>query len=137
MRDLIKNKYYTQKAGAKCRDIEWHFTYESWLNWWGDDVVNRGNKSGQLVMARNNDTGPYHPDNVHKSTCNENHSEAHKNGLAGMGGRKHTPEALEKMLAAAKKPRKAHAKLPWTEERKAKVRETWALKKIQTYEELK
>jgi len=129
MRDSIKQKYYTQKSGAKCRNIEWCFTYESWLEWWGDDIVNRGNKSGQLVMARNNDTGPYHPDNVRKVTCNANHSEAHKNGLGGMKNRKHTPESLEKMLAAAKKLRKKHTKLPWTEERKAKVKETWTLKK--------
>ena len=27
-------------------------------------------------MARHNDVGPYHPDNVRKATCNENCSEA-------------------------------------------------------------
>jgi len=96
----MKQKYNTQKAGAKVRNIEWHFTYESWLAWWGDDIVNRGNKSGQLVMARKNDNGPYHPDNVEKITCNQNHSDAHKNGKGG--GVVFTDAVREKMSAALK-----------------------------------
>jgi hypothetical protein len=102
MRNQFKQKYYTQKSGAKCRDIEWHFTFESWMEWWGEDFANRGNKSGQLVMARNGDVGPYHPNNVCKKTCNENHSEAHSNGLAGMKGKFHTPESRAKISAGGK-----------------------------------
>ena len=64
-------KYLTafrdQRAQAiKKRGIEWHFTFDEWLDWWGDDIVNRGREKGKLVMARYNDTGPYHPDNVRK-----------------------------------------------------------------------
>ena len=112
------------------RNIDWHFTYESWLEWWGDDIVNRGNKSGQLVMARKGDIGPYHPDNVVKITCNENHSQSHQNGLGWIKGSKHSPEALAKIAEASKRPRrKGITRSPWTEERKAKVAATWALKK--------
>jgi len=96
----MKHKYHTQKAGAKARNIEWHFTYETWLAWWGDDIVNRGNKSGQLVMARKDDAGPYHPDNVEKITANQNHSDAHKNGKCE--AIVFTDEVRAKMSAALK-----------------------------------
>lgn len=66
------NQYYNAYTCAKQRGIEWHFTYESWIEWWGDDIVKRGPYKGQLVMARNNDIGPYHPDNVYKSTSSDN-----------------------------------------------------------------
>ena len=71
-----QNKYSVQKTHAKIRDIEWHFIFESWLDWWGDDIVNRGCRKGQLVMARYQDQGPYHPDNVIKKTCGENAAES-------------------------------------------------------------
>ena len=58
--------------GAKKRGIEWQFTYDEWVDWWGDDIHKRGPYRGQLVMARYNDTGPYHPDNVFKTTCSQN-----------------------------------------------------------------
>jgi hypothetical protein len=72
MSDPIRHKYNCQKTHAKIRGIEWHFTFESWLEWWGEDIVNRGPYKGQLVMARYNDIGPYHPDNVYKSTTSDN-----------------------------------------------------------------
>ena len=115
---VMKQKYYTQKAGAKIRGIEWQFTYETWIDWWGNDIVNRGHHSGQLVMARLGDKGPYHPDNVSKKTCNENTSEGNKgipapqkacpgprNGMYGkisaMRGRKQTQLALQSIVNRA------------------------------------
>ena len=126
----LKNKFYTQRTGARIRGIEWQFTFEEWVEWWGSDIELRGNKSGQLVMARNGDTGPYHPNNVRKVTCNENHCEAHANGLAGMQGRTHSIESRAKISASGrgiKKPGRVNA--PWSEERKAKVKASWALKR--------
>lgn len=70
-------KYTSQKYLAGKRGIDWQFTYEEWIDWWGTDIVNRGPKSGQLVMARTGDIGPYHPSNVRKATVEENVSEAH------------------------------------------------------------
>lgn len=69
------NDYNLQRRAAGYRNIEWQFTLESWLAWWGDDLNIRGKGSGKLVMARNNDTGPYSPDNVHKATHNQNSKE--------------------------------------------------------------
>jgi hypothetical protein len=90
-------KYQTQydnaKQCAKQRNIEWQFTYDTWIEWWGDDIVNRGCKSGQLVMARNGDIGPYHPTNVSKKTCNENISEGNK-------GRIHSKDHTTKIVVA-------------------------------------
>jgi hypothetical protein len=76
-------KYQMQYDNAKyharhVRGIEWQFTYDTWVSWWGEDITNRGPFRGQLVMARHNDTGPYHPNNVSKKTCSENCSEGNK-----------------------------------------------------------
>jgi hypothetical protein len=73
---LYRIRYHSQKCAAGKRGIEWHFTFDSWLEWWGDDIVNRGRKAGQLVMARYGDIGHYHPDNVFKTTMNDNISQA-------------------------------------------------------------
>ncbi len=90
---MYYSPYHTQKAYAKQRNIEWHFTYDIWIQWWGDDIINRGPRKGQLCMARFGDTGPYHPDNVRKATCAENQNEAHR-------GRKRSDETKEKMRIA-------------------------------------
>lgn len=78
MYNLYKHRYNVQRLTAKKRGIEWNFTYDEWIDWWGDDIVNRGKRKGQLCMARYNDTGPYHPNNVRKSTLEQNVSEAQK-----------------------------------------------------------
>ena len=75
-RTELCNRYNTQRQHAKRRGIDWHFTVDTWIDWWGDDIKNRGNKSGQLCMSRYNDSGPYHPDNVRKATVNDNAIEA-------------------------------------------------------------
>lgn len=71
-----KKQYGEQKRTATYRGIEWQFTYDTWIEWWGDDITKRGCKRGCLVMARNGDIGPYHPDNVRKITHGENVIEA-------------------------------------------------------------
>jgi len=88
-------QYHNQKTRSRIRNIEWQFTYDTWIEWWGDDIENRGSKSGQLVMSRFNDSGPYHPDNVRKATVNENAVEARK--LKPFTG--HTEETRAKMRA--------------------------------------
>ena len=127
--NIYKQKYNRQRYDAQLRDITWQFTFESWIDWWGEDIIKRGNKSGQLVMARNGDTGPYHPNNVRKVTANENHSESCANGLGWQKGNKHSAETCAKLSALSKRPKRAGIKRqPWTEERKAKVAATWAAK---------
>ena len=97
--NIYKQKFITQRTGARNRGIEWYFTFEEWMAWWGDDIANRGNRSGQLVMARYKDQGPYHPDNVRKITCNENHSEAHRT-TGCFKGKKHTEETKARIKAS-------------------------------------
>jgi hypothetical protein len=71
--------YRSQRDSAIKRGIEFQFTFEEWNSWWGQDIVNRGRKAGQLVMARIGDQGPYHPDNVVKKACGDNVREAYRN----------------------------------------------------------
>lgn len=65
-------RYLEQKNRSIRRGIEWHFTYESWIEWWGNDIEKRGQYKDNLVMARTGDIGAYHPDNVRKATVSEN-----------------------------------------------------------------
>lgn len=70
----FRQLYNYQRSGAHRRHILWQFTFEQWLEWWGDDIWQRGggNDMDSLVMCRRGDTGPYHPDNVYKATRREN-----------------------------------------------------------------
>jgi hypothetical protein len=68
----LKHKYNVQKNSASIRGIEWNFTFEQWLNWWGDDINLRGRSKNSLCMARYNDCGDYSPENCYKSTTSDN-----------------------------------------------------------------
>lgn len=72
------DNYRYQKYAADKRGIDWNFTYDTWIEWWGSDIENRGKCRGQLCMARAGDVGPYHPDNVRKAFVEENASESNK-----------------------------------------------------------
>jgi len=71
-RKRIKDNYCGQKSMAKKRGIAWEFTFETWLNWWGDDYAQRGQGRGKLCCARLGDTGPYSPTNCKKLTHEQN-----------------------------------------------------------------
>ena len=101
-----KDKYRDHKFRAKKRGLDFHFTYEEWIEWWGKDIVRRGNRKGNLVMSRYGDVGPYHPDNVFKNTAEQNASDGNK-------GRPKSEEHNAK-VSNAKKGR------PQSEEHKAK-----------------
>lgn len=69
-----------QKKSAIKRGVEWHFTFEQWVIWWeaylGSNWFRlRGHKTGQYVMARNGDTGPYKIGNVRCVKVEDNHNE--------------------------------------------------------------
>jgi len=70
-----KDQYGKQRNQAKYRGIEWQFDYETWLEWWGEDIIKRGRTADSLVMARYDDNGPYSPDNCKKITQSENSKE--------------------------------------------------------------
>ena len=71
----MRKQYSDQMFKAKQRGIDWHFTYDEWVKWWGDDITNRGIGSNDLQMCRKNDTGPYHPNNVYKATTKQNRAD--------------------------------------------------------------
>lgn len=64
--NIIKNKYWTQKACAKRRGIGFDLTFEEWWDIWKKSGKwnERGCKKGQYVMSRYKDTGSYTVDNV-------------------------------------------------------------------------
>lgn len=99
-RGLLNDKYHKQQNHAKKRGIDWQFTFNTWLDWWGDDIEKRGRKAGQLVMARYNDEGPYHPDNCRKLTTEENTLEARQNGRGFF--QRHSDETRAKISTAMK-----------------------------------
>lgn len=71
-RQQLKAAYFGQKSAAARRGIEWKFTFETWLAFWGDDITRRGPRHDQLCMQRFGDSGPYSPDNVKKGYAMEN-----------------------------------------------------------------
>ena len=73
---LYNTQYLDHRTRSKRRGIPFEFTYEEWINWWGEDLTNRGRNQGQLVMARKGDAGAYHPDNVYKTTVEQNGRDA-------------------------------------------------------------
>lgn len=103
---MYKHPYYTsfndQRQHAKRRNIEWQFDFNTWIDWWGEDIVNRGRNKGQFVMARHGDTGPYHPENVRKALCSENVSESRLGKPSHRKGMKHTIESRLKNSEAQK-----------------------------------
>lgn len=68
----LRGKYWKHKTNAKRRRIEWQFTYESWMAFWGADIDRRGGKPYNLCMGRKGDEGPYSPDNCYKTTMLDN-----------------------------------------------------------------
>lgn len=103
----FQRQYQVHKWNAKHRNIDWQFTYDTWVGWWGEDITNRGHSKGKLVMARYNDTGPYSVENCKKITHSENASEGRK-GNTSLLGRKHTEESIAKMRAAKAKQKECY-----------------------------
>lgn len=67
-----RKRYWSQKHGARARGIGWELTFKEWLDWWGSDLDNRGNKPWNLQMQRRGDTGPYALWNITKGTPKDN-----------------------------------------------------------------
>lgn len=73
-----RSKFYTQKIHAKERNIPFLIPFDDWINWWlkTGHWYERGCKSGQYVMCRKGDVGPYTLDNIFCDTANKNVSTA-------------------------------------------------------------
>jgi hypothetical protein len=75
------SEFRAQKQNARRRGISFEFTYDTWIDWWGLDIEQRGKGAEKLVMARKEDQGSYHPDNVYKDTGSNNVSLGNKNKI--------------------------------------------------------
>jgi hypothetical protein len=64
--------YCGQQLSAARRGIEWEFTFQTWLEWWGDDLERRGVGPDKLCMMRAHDQGPYSPENCSKGFAKDN-----------------------------------------------------------------
>lgn len=74
----MKTAFLSQKNAARSRGIEWRLRFGEWYAVWmaSGKWEQRGRKTGQYVMSRIRDDGPYELGNVHIQTCNENGKEA-------------------------------------------------------------
>lgn len=74
-----KTAYMKHRQDAKMRGVPWLITFEEWWSVWdaSGKWPERGHCSGQYVMARYGDRGPYAVGNVRIITCNENVAEMH------------------------------------------------------------
>ena len=70
----MNKKYNSQRRRAAQRNIEWLFTYDTWLAWWENTgkLSERGKAGDQYCMGRPNDAGPYSPTNAICITNREN-----------------------------------------------------------------
>lgn len=96
----ILKKYRDHKSKAKHRGIDFTLTFDEWWDIWQKSGKwnQRGMFKGSYVMSRNNDKGPYSVDNVKIQSVGENNQEAYDCHRQGpMLGKKHSPEAIEKM----------------------------------------
>jgi len=89
-------EYSAQKQNARRRGIEFNFTYQSWIDWWGNDIVFRGKGADKLVMARKNDQGSYHPDNVIKLYGKDNVSQGNSGRIFSDEHRKNLSHSMSK-----------------------------------------
>ena len=89
MMKYAEKRYNEQRYIAKQRKIEWLYTFESWWQQWQESGKweQRGRKTGEYVMARFGDVGPYSPTNVEIVTCHKNSSDAHKGKPNGRKGK--------------------------------------------------
>lgn len=73
--DNLKAAYRRQQRAALHRNIEWNFTFETWVSWWEltEKLHLRGKtKERPYQMCRFGDDGPYSPDNVYCGTMSDN-----------------------------------------------------------------
>lgn len=68
----LERDYRAHKSHAETRQIEFLFTLDEWIDWWGEDFALRGRGPKDLCMARLGDEGPYDIGNVAKSTNYDN-----------------------------------------------------------------
>lgn len=78
-------RYAQQRQRALARGIPWELTFDQWMAIWRDSgkFELRGKKTGQYVMARRGDVGPYSESNVFICLFSDNIKDAYKNKPCG------------------------------------------------------
>ena len=76
---IARRRYYSQRARAKTRNIEFDITFEDWYEWWLSKGVDKDIPPGPLTrdtlcMCRYNDCGPYALSNIYCDTMSNNSS---------------------------------------------------------------
>ena len=89
-------EFSAQKQNARRRGIAFEFTYDTWISWWGNDIEQRGKGANKLVMARKEDTGSYHPDNVIKLYGKDNVSQGNIGRIFSDEHRKNLSHSMSK-----------------------------------------
>ena len=80
---IFTEQFRRRKLHAKRRVIEFCLSYQEWIEFWGDDIYNRGRGLGKLQMCRYGDKGPYALSNIFKGTHEQNSADKFKNGVIG------------------------------------------------------
>jgi len=77
MAKTTRHAFTMQRGVARSRGIGWNLEYWEWLQIWQDSghLHERGSKSGQWVMGRNGDQGPYAAGNVKIIRVESNNSQ--------------------------------------------------------------
>lgn len=69
---VYREAFRKQRLDAKKRGINWCLTFDQWVEWWGEDIDNRGRGVNNLQMQRPADTGPYELGNIRKGYPKDN-----------------------------------------------------------------
>lgn len=73
--DPVLHKKYRvwvqQRNQANFRGEGWTFTFEDWVDFWGDNFDQRGKEKSSLCMTRKDNSQPWHKDNVKIITRDE------------------------------------------------------------------
>lgn len=83
-----RGRYNVHRSNAKKRNIPFLLTFEEWWSIWQESGKweQRGKRSNQYQMCRNNDEGSYEVGNVRIDTCYNNSLEWYKlNGTNELG----------------------------------------------------
>lgn len=90
--------YRRQAYHAKRRGIDFLISFEEWLDWWGEDIHQRGRGMGKLQMCRNKDCGPYAIGNIFKATHEQNMRDKKVNGTHRAKPKKANEDKIKEVL---------------------------------------
>jgi hypothetical protein len=103
--DTPFRRYHQQRMNARYRGIGWELTFDQWQDLWLEHYDRRGRESGQYVMARHGDEGPYAVGNVSIKPVEDNLAEARQNERM-----RRAVSLLPDLSSQARRPARRHAR---------------------------